>query len=71
MPMGPDGYSWMVEKIKPFWDPAKPLPPPGSIPLSKPFRDFMYAYNVREESMKALAEHQKQLWLNSHLNDST
>lgn len=59
MPLDPDGYSWMVEKIKPFWDAGKPLPPPGSKPVSAPFRDFIFSYNVREESKKALAEHQK------------
>ena len=60
MPMGPDGYSWMLEKIKPFWDGVMPLPPPGSKPVSKPFRDFIYSYNVKEESRNALAEAQKQ-----------
>lgn len=57
MPFGPDGYAWMKEKIQPFWDPSRPLPPPGSRPASKPFRDFIYNYNVREESEKALAAH--------------
>lgn len=61
MPMGPDGYAWLVEKIKPFWDPTKPLPPPGSRPLSKPFRDFFYGYDSKEESRKALAEYEKQV----------
>ena len=59
MPMGPEGYPWMLEKIKPFWDESKPLPPPGSRPVSKPFRDFIYSYNVKEESKKALAGAQK------------
>jgi hypothetical protein len=58
MPLGPDGYAWMVEKLKPFWDPARQLPPPGSRPLSLPFRDFIYGYNVIEETKKALAEQQ-------------
>ena len=60
MPLSPDGHAWMVEKIKPFWDATKPLPPPGSRPLSLPFRNFIYGYDVLEESKKALAEHQKQ-----------
>ena len=68
--MGPDGYSWMLEKIKPFWDGAKPLPPPGSKPLSEPFREFMYSYNVQEESKKALAEAQKHAQSNGGLNGS-
>lgn len=71
MPMGPDGYSWMLEKIQPFWGEAKPLPPPGSRPVSKPFRDFIYSYNVHEESKSALAEAQKQAQLSSGLNGST
>ncbi|KAL8907266.1 MAG: hypothetical protein Q9207_001507 [Kuettlingeria erythrocarpa] len=64
---GPDGYAWMVEKIKPFWDdPARPLPPPGSKPMSFPFREFMYAYDIREESKKALVGHQQQKRLENH-----
>jgi len=51
----PDGYGWMLEKIKPFWDDQYTLPPPGSRPLSKPFRDFIYSYNVLEETKNALA----------------
>ncbi|KAA6408396.1 MAG: Salicylate hydroxylase [Lasallia pustulata] len=68
MPLGPNSYSWLLENIKPSWDPAKPLPSPGSRPLSKPYRDVFYGYNAREESEIALAEHQKQ---NSHLNGTT
>lgn len=64
---GPDGYAWMVENIKPFWDdPARPLPPPGSRPMSFPFREFMYAYDIREESKKALVGHQQQKRLENH-----
>ncbi|KAL8929784.1 MAG: hypothetical protein Q9208_000928 [Pyrenodesmia sp. 3 TL-2023] len=64
---GPDGYAWMLEKIKPFWDdPARPLPPPGSRPMSFPFREFMYAYDIREESRKALAGYQQQKRSESH-----
>ena len=69
MQMGPDGYSWMLEKIKPFWDASKPLPPPGSRPVSKPFRDFIYSYNVEEESRKALLEMERQAHSNG-LNGS-
>ena len=46
----------MVEKVKPFWDESRPLPPPGSRPMSLPFRDFMYGYDVFQESKKALDE---------------
>jgi salicylate hydroxylase len=55
MPLGPDGHTWMAEKIKPFWDPARPLPPPGSRPLSLPFRDFIYGYNVIEHTKEVLS----------------
>lgn len=68
MPPGPDGYAWMSEKIKPFWDPSKPLPPPGSRPISQPFRDFIYSYNVQEESRKALAEHEPETPLETYTN---
>ena len=68
MPPGPDGYAWMSEKIKPFWDPSKPLPPPGSRPISLPFRDLIYSYNVQEESKKALAVYQKQVPFETYTN---
>lgn len=59
MPLSPNGHAWMVEKIKPFWDPAKSLPPPGSRPLSLPFREFLYSFNVIQETQKSVAEYEK------------
>ena len=56
MPQGPEGHAWMVEKVKPFWDGSRPLPPPGSRPMSSAFLDFMYSYDVFRESRKALDE---------------
>ncbi|KAF4308697.1 Salicylate hydroxylase [Botryosphaeria dothidea] len=58
MLIGPDGHRWMVEKVKPFWDESRPLPPPGSRPLSLPFRNFIYGFNVVEDTEQALAAQQ-------------
>lgn len=77
--MGPDGYAWMLEKIRPFWGEvgmggagaggkegkgeggkegkeARELPPRGAKPVSEYFRNFIYSYNVREESRRAVQE---------------
>lgn len=64
MPLGPQGYPWMLEKIRPFWDETRPLPPPGSRPLSEPFREFIFGYDVFAETRKALEEAQKDCRLN-------
>ena len=42
-----------VEKeIRRFYD--GPLPPPGAMPYSKPFRDLFFGYNVFEEAKRGL-----------------
>jgi hypothetical protein len=55
MPMGPDGYGWMLEKLKPYWDQSKSLPPPGTKPHEPYFSHYLYCYDSFEVARQALA----------------
>jgi hypothetical protein len=56
MPMGPDGYSWMLEKMKPYWDKSKALPPPGTKPHEPYFCHYLYCYDSFEVAKQAIAD---------------